>query len=267
MVSQSDADTSSHTTGRTSSSKARVQIVGRVSGRRSWTVEQKLEPYADLPGARGESYWLPKESAKAVTRLDRGGFKILIHATGNRATKEALDAYEAARRAKRRKDSLFRIEHAEHLNGADIPRFASLGIIAGVQPLFVPALWNAQEARLGLQRGSLAFPWRSIVSTGGRLTLGSDLGFSMNPWEQIHELVTRRNAPEQRLTLADWIQGYTLGAARADGFDKTEGSRETGKVAKLIIVSRNLFETDPHEIGKTKVFLTMVGGKVVYQAP
>ena len=227
-----------------------------------------LEPYSGAPEVRGAPFWSREELSRAVTELNGRGFKILIHATGDRAAREVLDAYEAARRVNGQKDSVFRIEHAEHVSEADIPRAANLGVIVGTHPSFIDAAWNVQANRLGPERMRAAYPWRSIVAAGGQLTYGSDYpSYTINPWITTQELLTRRHAPEQRLALAEAIQGYTLGAARAGGYEKTEGSIEAGKVADLIIVSQNLFEIDPREIGKTKVIVTMVGGKIVYQAP
>jgi len=129
----------------------------------------------------------------------------------------------------------------------------------------------------GPDRASRAWAWKSISNDGGRLAFGSDWPVvTLNPWEGMQTAVTRQTTegkpeggfvPEQRLTVEETVRGYTLGAAYAGRREKTEGSIERGKVADLIIVSQNIFEIDPHRLAETKVLTTMVGGRVVYQAP
>ena len=128
----------------------------------------------------------------------------------------------------------------------------------------------------GPDRASRAWAWKSISSAGGHLAFGSDWPVvTLNPWEGVQTAVTRQTAegkpdagfvPEQRLTVAETVRGYTLGAAYAGRREKTEGSIEPGKLADLIIVSQNIFEVDPHRLAETKVLTTVVGGRVVYQA-
>ncbi len=129
---------------------------------------------------------------------------------------------------------------------------------------------------VGPDRASRAWVWNSIAKSGGRLAFGSDWNVvTLNPWEGLQMAVTRQTTegnpdggwmPEQRVTLAQAVEGYTLGAAYAGRREKTEGSIEPGKLADFIIVSQNIFEIDPHTIAQTKVVKTIVGGRVVYQA-
>jgi predicted amidohydrolase YtcJ len=129
----------------------------------------------------------------------------------------------------------------------------------------------------GPDRASRAWAWKSISNAGGRLAFGSDWPVvTLNPWEGIQTAVTRQTTegkpeagfvPEQRLSVAETVRGYTLGAAYAGRREKTEGSIEPGKLADVIIVSQNIFEIDPHRIAETKVLTTIVGGRVVYDAP
>jgi hypothetical protein len=119
--------------------------------------------------------------------------------------------------------------------------------------------------------------WRSIEAKGGALAFGSDWPVvTLNPWRGVQTALTRQTedgkpeagfVPQQRLSLEDTLRAYTLGAAFAGRREKTEGSIETGKLADLIVLDRNLFLIEPTEIGKTEVVLTMVGGKVVYESP
>ena len=191
----------------------------------------------------------------------------------------ALDAYENAAKANHTSDRRHRIEHIETISAEDIPRFAKLGVIASMQPLHAYPDADTLEVWLksaGPDRASRAWPWHSISAAGGRLAFGSDWNVvTLNPLEGLQNAVTRQTVegkpeggwiPKERISLAQAVEAYTIGAAFAGHREKTEGSIETDKLADLIIVSQNIFEIDPHKIKDTKVVLTMVGGRVVYRA-
>jgi predicted amidohydrolase YtcJ len=226
-----------------------------------------LEPYTDAANLTGETLWPYREFEHAVVVLNRRGFHILSHATGDRSVREILDAYEAARRNNGMSRYVLRIEHAEHISEADIVKFGRLGVMASMHPMFPLAMWSANEVCVGAHRMQGAYPWRTLRKAGGRVVFGSDFpAYSINPWEAIEILVAGHPVREERISLAEAIEGYTLGAAFAGGREATEGSLEVGKVADLIVLSQNLFEVPPAErIAQTKVMFTMVGGKVVHQ--
>lgn len=238
-----------------------------------------LAPYADDRSTSGKVFWEAGKYNEAVVELDRRGFQIYTHAIGDAAVRLAVDAYEQAQQVNRTRDARHRIEHIETVSASDIPRIGRLGIIASMQPRHAypgENLLNIWARNAGPERATRGFAWRSIASAGGHLAFGSDWDVvTMNPWEGLQTAITRQTVegqppggwvPEQRLTLDQAIEAYTLGAAVAGRREKTEGSLEPGKFADLIIVSQNLFEIDPHAIGRTKVLLTMVGGKTVYQS-
>jgi len=238
-----------------------------------------LEPYSDDPSLKGSLFWQPDQFTAAVTELDKKGFQIFTHAIGDYAVRVALDAYESAQARNHGKDRRPRIEHIETVAASDIPRFGKLGVIASMQPLHSypdADTLNVWARNVGQDRASRAWAWKSIADGGGHLAFGSDWPVvTLNPWEGIQTAVTRQTAqstptggfvPEQRLTVAQAVYAYTLGAAFAGHREKTEGSLETDKLADLIIVSQNIFDIDPHKIRATKVVATIVGGRLVYQA-
>src|SRR5581483_1441134 len=239
-----------------------------------------LAPYSDDASQSGRLFWDPKQYKDAVEELDRRGFQIFTHAIGDRAVRLALDAYEEAHKANHTTDSRDRIEHIETITAADIPRFGKLGVIASMQPLHAYpdedtlGVWSRNA---GPERATRAWSWRSINANGGRLAFGSDWPVvTLNPWQGVQNALTRQSregtppggfVPRERLSLAKTIEAYTLSAAYAGKFEKTEGSLEPGKVADLIVLSQDLFKVDPHKTADTKVLLTLVAGKTVYESP
>jgi predicted amidohydrolase YtcJ len=238
-----------------------------------------LEPYSDDPKLKGSLFWDPEKYKAAVVNLDKRGPQIFTHAIGDNGIRTALDAYEFAEKTNHNKDHRPRVEHIESISAADIPRFGKLGVIASMQPLHSypdADTLDVWAKNIGPERASRAWVWKSIASGGGHYAFGSDWPVvTLSPWEGIQAAVTRQTragepaggfVPSERLTVAEAVDGYTLGAAFAGRREKTEGSLEVGKAADMIIVDRNIFEIDPHGIAYTKVTVTIVGGKVVYEA-
>lgn len=238
-----------------------------------------LAPYTDEPSQIGSLLWDPAKYQQAVAELDKHGIQIFTHAIGDKAVRLALDAYQNASDVNHTKDVRPRIEHIETISAQDIERFGKLGVIASMQPLHsypdedTLGIW---ARNIGPERASRAWVWRSIEQKGGALAFGSDWPVvTLSPWPGVQTALTRQTAegepvggfvPQQRLSLEDTIRAYTLGAAFAGHREKTEGSLETGKLADLIVLDRDLFNIEPSEIGKTDVLLTMVGGRVVYES-
>jgi predicted amidohydrolase YtcJ len=238
-----------------------------------------LTPYGDDPKKFGSLRWDPELYKRAVAEVDAHGLQVFTHAIGDRAVRLALDAYEDAAKQNHTSDARHRIEHIETITAEDIPRFGKLGVIASFQPLHAypdDDMWVWLK-NAGKMREPRAFAWQSVWNSGGHEAFGSDWPVvTLNPWEGVQTAVTRQTregtpaggwVPEQRLSLAQAIEGYTLGAAYGVHRDHMQGSIARGKLADIIMVSQNLFEIDPHKIAETKVLLTMVGGKTVYESP
>lgn len=238
-----------------------------------------LARYADQPSMKGALFWELPKYQNAVIELDKQGIQLFTHAIGDDAVRTALDTYELAEKKNHDKGRRPRIEHVETIDMSDIPRFGKLGVIASMQPLHSypdADTLDVWARNLGPERASRAWVWKSIADDGGHYAFGSDWPIvTLNPWEGVQTAVTRQTAdskpaggfvPSQRLTVAQAVHGYTIGAAYAGRREKTEGSIETGKVGDIIIVDRNIFEIEPHSIGETKVVITIVGGKIVYEA-
>jgi predicted amidohydrolase YtcJ len=238
-----------------------------------------LEPYSDDPSLKGKLFWEPSNYDSAVVELDKRGFQLFTHAIGDFGVRTALDAYEIVEAKKHKHEPRDRIEHIETIAASDIPRFAKLGVIASMQPLHCYPdgnTLNVWARNAGPDRTSRAWAWKSIADAGGRLAFGSDWPIvTLSPWEGIQTAVTRQTSegqpvagfvPEQRFTVEQAVEAYTLGAAFAGRREKFEGSLEIGKLGDLIIVSQNIFDVNPRNIGATKVVTTIVGGQLVYQA-
>jgi predicted amidohydrolase YtcJ len=238
-----------------------------------------LESYSDMPFTKGALLWDPDKCKSAVAELDKRGLQLYAHATGDYAVRTALDAYELAESKNHTKDHRNRVEHVETVSTADIPRFGKLDVIASMQPLGsypdddILDIW---ARNIGSDRASRAWAWKSIAQHGAHFAFGSDWPFAaLSPWEGIQTVVTRQTrngkpatgfVPSQKLTVAQAVEGYTIEAAYAGHLEKSEGSLETGKVADVIILDRNILEIDPHTINLTKVLFTIVGGKIVYES-
>lgn len=239
-----------------------------------------LEPYEGFPGERGLLQWESSALKEAVTAFDRAGFQVHIHAIGDRAVREGLDAYQAAREANGSRDSRHQIAHLELIDPRDIPRFAELDVIANIQPLWAFRdiyIVEGTEPLLGPRRSAALYPLGSLSRAGARLAGGSDWNVSsMNPLEAIQVAITRRDPehplgeswlPEQRLSVEEALRAYTTGGAFASFSEDQTGTLEVGKWADFVVLDRDLFNIPVTEIGQVKVLQTVLGGETVYRAP
>jgi predicted amidohydrolase YtcJ len=240
-----------------------------------------LAPYegmtAHQPGAVGYPQWEPGELEEAVRVADHRGWQIQVHAIGDGAVRMALDAYERAAATNGARDRRHRIEHIETIDAADIPRFASLGVVASMQPYHAdpePAQLDLYRSKIGPERASRGWPWNSIRRAGGRLAFGSDWPIvSFDPFLGLNSAVNRTTRagrpaggwlPGERLSLADALAGYTSGSAWAAHEDAIKGTLQSGALADVVVLDRDLLAAPPSEIVATSVQTTILGGQVVY---
>jgi len=239
-----------------------------------------LEPYLNRGDSRGELNFEPERLANFVTRLDREGFQVHIHAIGDRAIRVSLDAHAVAQKANGRRDARHHIAHLELIEPEDIPRFRDLGVIANFQPLWAfadPYVRDLTLGPLGPQRSRWIYPIASVLKTGAMMAAGSDWPVtSLNPIPAIQVAVTRRGPtepegpawiPDEKIDLAEVLAAYTINGAYLNHEEKETGSIETGKAADLIVLDRDRFKVPPEKIHEAKVVLTLLEGKEVFRAP
>jgi predicted amidohydrolase YtcJ len=233
-----------------------------------------LEPFDDNPDNYGIAVSTAEHLREAVGKASRAGIAAFVHAIGDRANREVLDAIEASRQAGDGLDLRHRIEHTQILHPDDLPRLAKLGVIASMQPIHATQDMLLADALWG-ERCTGAYAWRSLLKSGAALAFGSDSPVEdLNVMKGIHAAVTRRRAdgspgpdgwyPEQRLTVAEAVYAYTAGAAYASGEEAIKGTLSPGKLADLVVLSQDIFAVDPMAIVETEVLATMFDGQFVY---
>ena len=233
-----------------------------------------MTPYADAPTQRGLLFMTDAEMTRKIETALRAGYQVNVHAIGDAANHQVLDAFEAAYQSVGGRQLRNRIEHAQVVALSDIPRFKALDLIASMQPTHATSDMNMAEDRIGGKRLQGAYAWRTFLNQGTRIAAGSDFPIeSANPFYGLHAAVTRTDHTgqpkggwhsEEAMTLTEALRAFTLDAAYAEHQENTLGSLETGKWADFIIIDRDLFKIAPADIWKIKVDQTWVGGKRVY---
>jgi len=237
-----------------------------------------LEPYADEPGTMGLLTTPPEQVYALTVAASRAGFQTAIHAIGDRANRVAMDVFERVQReVPGARDLRHRIEHAQILDAAEIPRFARLGIIASMQPTHATSDMPWVPARIGSARmDEGAYVWRKLRSAGTRIAAGSDFPVEdPNPLLGFYAAITRQDPsgnppggwmPAERMSRIEALRAFTIDAAYAAHAETWLGSLEAGKLADLVMLDRDIMRVAAQEIPQTTVRLTVVGGEVVYDA-
>ena len=235
-----------------------------------------LAPYSDAPDQSGLIRYDLDEFVALARPLHQAGFQLATHAIGDAANRLVLDAYAELQREHPRSDARHRIEHAQILAPADIPRFAELGVLPAMQPTHCTSDMPWAGTRLGPERLRGAYAWRSLRETGVVLPGGSDAPVEdVSPLLGIYAAITRQDlqgrpaagwAPEERLGRSEALRAFTSWAAAASFTEHELGTLEVGKLADLTVLDRDVMRVDAAQIPLTQVLLTIVGGEVVYAA-
>ncbi len=248
-------------------SAIKTELDGALGSYGAWLIE----PYFDNPGFTGQNTTLVATVDSIAGLAKQHGMQLCVHAIGDRANRETLDIMATHLEADN--DRRWRIEHAQHIDTADIPRFAELGVIASMQGIHCTSDALFAETRLGTERARYgAYPWRSLLDAGAVVTNGTDAPVEdVNPIESLYATMTRKRAdgkatffPEQAMTRLEALDSYTRAPAYAAFQEDVRGTLEPGKAAEFVLLSENLLSCPEERILSTRVISTYLGGRRVY---
>lgn len=238
-----------------------------------------FEPFNDQPQNRGllsDEMHPVSLMLERMMKADAAGLQICTHAIGDQGISIILDLYSEITKAHGEADRRFRIEHAQHMAAKDFDRFAQLHVIASVQPYHAIDDGRWAEKRIGHDRASRTYAFRTFLDHGVRLAFGTDWDVApLNPLLGVYAAVTRATLdgkhpngwfPEQKLSVAEAVEAYTMGSAYAEFQENDKGSITPGKLADMVLLSGDIFSIDPANIRTVKVLKTFVGGKLVWDA-
>ena len=236
-----------------------------------------FDSYTDAPNTRGllsDEMHPPSAMRQRLQGADAAGLQLCVHAIGDQGISMILDIFEQIEKANGKRDRRWRIEHSQHLAAKDFVRYAQLGVIASVQPYHAIDDGRWAEKRIGPDRIKRTYAFRTLLNSGVRLAFGTDWYVApLSPVWGIYAAVTRATldgknpsgwVPEQKLTVAEAVEAYTIGSAYAEFQEKEKGSITPGKLADFVVLSDDIFKIPPAAIKNVKVEATFLGGKVVY---
>ena len=250
-------------------------LKGFVDGSLGSHTAAMLEPFTDAPNDRGLFVNTPEDLYQWTSGADKVQLHVIIHAIGDRAVRTLLDTYERVARENGARDRRFRMEHAQHIAPADIPRFGALGVIASMQPYHAIDDGRWADRVIGPERAKGTYAFRSLLDNGATLAFGSDWFVAPpTPLEGIYAAVTRRTlddrnpdgwVPEQKITVEEALRAYTVGSARASFDEDRKGTLARGKLADVVLIDRDLTKIAPESIRDARITMTVVGGRVVFE--
>ena len=254
-------------------------LKGFADGSLGSTTALFFQPYNDAPNTRGLLFdqMLPEGiMLKRVSGADKAGLQVMIHAIGDEANMRILDIYKEVAANDGVGDRRFRIEHAQHLRTNEIPRFGAQKVVASMQPYHCADDGRWCEKRIGPERSKGTYAFRSLLDSGATLAFGSDWTVApLNVMEGIKAAVTRQTLdgkhptgwiPEQKITVDEAVRAYTVGSAYAEFAEKVKGSITPGKLADVVMLDQDIYKTNPDEIDRAHVIMTIMDGRVVYEA-
>jgi hypothetical protein len=253
-------------------------VKGYADGSLGSTTAYFFQPYTDAPSTRGLLSDEMQPLADMRTRLmaaDHAGLQLCMHAIGDAGISTMLDLFGDVVRANGDRDRRLRIEHAQHIAPADFDRFASLKVIASVQPYHAIDDGRWAEKRIGPERIKTTYAFKTLLDQGVRLAFGTDWYVApLNPLLGLYAATTRATldgknpngwVPAQKITIEQAVTAYTAGSAFAEFQDRDKGTLARGTLADLVVLSDDIFAIPPARLKDVKVLATIVGGKVVHQ--
>jgi hypothetical protein len=253
-------------------------LKGYADGSLGSTTAYFFEPYTDAPKTRGllSDEMHPVAGMRGrLMKADEAGLQLCIHAIGDNAISIILDIFSDVVKANGARDRRLRIEHAQHMAAKDFARFAELGVVASMQPYHAIDDGRWAEKRIGAERIKRTYAFRTFLDNKVRLAFGSDWYVApLDPLQGVYAAVTRATldgknpegwVPEQKISVAEAVEAYTMGSAYAEFQESEKGSIVPGKLADMVLLSDDIFSIPPEAIKDVKVDMTMVGGKVVWE--
>jgi len=234
-----------------------------------------FKPFTDAPKDSGFFITPPEKLYQWTKSADSAGLQVMIHAIGDKAIHTLLNIFERVEKENGPRDRRFRIEHVQHIQPSDIPRFAELKVIASMQPYHAIDDGRWAEKVIGHERSKTTYAFRSLIDAKAKVVFGSDWPVApATPLEGIYAAVTRRTLddknpngwfPEQKISVEQALKAYTVDAAYSSFDEKIKGSLEKGKLADFVVLNKNIFTIAPEKIRDVSVLNTVVGGKVVFE--
>ena len=251
-------------------------VKGFMDGSLGSSTAKMFDPYVIDAKTSGVYVTEPPAMRELVTRADKAGIAVAIHAIGDEANSRLLDLFADAAAVNGPRDRRFRVEHAQHLRPADYARFKALGVIASMQPFHAADDGRWAVGRIGGKRCASSYAFRSLLDAGATLAFGSDWPVApLDPFVGIDAAVTRRTLdgkhpggwfPEQKITVAEAVAAYTRGSAYAAHQEADRGTLAVGKLADFVVLSQDVFDAKfADTLGVTKAAMTVVGGRVVFE--
>jgi len=253
-------------------------IKGFIDGSLGSSTALLAEPYKNNPSTSGILLMTQEELNEIVALYDKENYQITIHAIGDKGCNVVFNAFEESIKRNGKRDARHRIEHATVIIPEDIPRFGTLGVIASVQPVFGPSygqtIQSFFEDRLGTERAKFTNIWKTLAQANARLAFGTDWPVeSLNPMEGIYSAVSRKSIADkagnawlkdESLPIEKAVEFYTLGSAYSSFEEAVKGSLQVGKLADIVVLSKDIFTIPEEEILNTEVVYTILGGKIIY---